>query len=157
MLDIDQYQQEILIPLIAGMAGFGNEAITTMTMIAAHESRGGTFVVQQESRIAKGLYQMEDFTHDSIWRNSDNIWSDATKLGIITKGQLAKNIQPSAERLIYDMRYATFMARKYLHMDKRPLPKGLESTAEYCCNYWNAGGKATPEKYLNDYLTWSGL
>jgi hypothetical protein len=36
-----------------------------------------------------------------------------------------------------------------------PLPKkDWMKMADYCKSYWNRTGKATPEKYLNDYLRW---
>ena len=160
MMDINQFQSEILIDTIAGMANFNSHVVTCMTMIAAHESLGCTYVVQNGGGPAKGPYQMETRTHDDVWRNSDNIWNDAFRLKIITQQEYLDNelgnssCHPHANRMIYDFKYATFMARKRLHMDVNPIPKTLESCAEYCKSFWNAGGKATAQEYYDDYNTW---
>lgn len=154
MMDINQFQSEILIDTIADMANFNSDVVTCMTMIAAHESLGCTHVVQNGGGPAKGPYQMETRTHDDVWNNSDNIWDDAYKLEFISYRDYANKKHPTADRMVYDLKYATFMARKRLHMDTNPIPKGLEACSEYCKEYWNAGGKATAEEYYNDYQKW---
>ncbi len=121
-----------------------DHCVELLAMIAAHESLGGKYRRQVGGGPALGLYQMEPTTHDSIWDHSDTIHGKALKLGI--KRDLSK--------LEFDDRYATFVARAYLAMDKNPLPKTPEAMAAYCKHYWNRTGKATPEKYLNDWQAW---
>ena len=120
------------------------EAVTLLCMIAAHESLAGKFRRQIGSGLALGLYQIEPETHDSIWDNSDTIHEVAAALGI----------ERNAHRLEKDDFYSTFVARHYLAMDVNKLPKDIESMAEYCKSYWNRTGKATPSKYMDDYLIW---
>ena len=119
-------------------------AVELLAMICAHESLGGKFRSQVGGGPALGLFQIEPETHDSIWGNSDTIRQRAAKHGIVRDlSQLENND-----------RYSIFVARHYLAMDANPLPKGLEAMSAYCKSYWNRTGKATPEKYLNDYLRW---
>lgn len=121
-----------------------DHCVELLAMIVAHESLGGKYRRQVGGGPALGVYQMEPATHDSIWNHSDTIHGKALKLGI--KRDLSK--------LEFDDRYATFVARCYLAMDKNPLPKTPEAMAAYCKSYWNRTGKATPEKYLNDWQAW---
>lgn len=121
-----------------------DHCVEILAMICAHESLGGKYRRQIGGGPALGVYQMEPATHDSIWNHSDTIHGKALKLGI--KRDLSK--------LEFDDRYATFVARCYLAMDKNPLPKTPEAMAEYCKSYWNRTGKATPQKYLDDYNRW---
>ena len=118
-------------------------AVTLLCMIAAHESHAGKYR-KQIGGIALGLYQIEPETHDSIWDNSDTINEVADALGITR----------DVSKLENDDFYSTFVARHYLAMDKNKLPTDIVSMAVYCKSYWNRTGKATPEKYLNDYENW---
>lgn len=120
-----------------------DNAVELLAMICAHESLGGKYR-KQIGGPALGVFQIEPATHNSIWDNSDSIKSRAMRLGI----------KEDVTRLETDDRYSVFVARHYLAQDANPLPKGLEAMASYCKSYWNRTGKATPEKYLNDYLRW---
>ena len=119
-------------------------AVELLAMICAHESLGGKHRRQVGGGPALGIFQIEPATHNSIWDNSDSIKSRAMRLGI----------KEDVNKLESDDRYSIFVARHYLAQDVNPLPKGLEAMAAYCKSYWNRTGKATPEKYLNDYLRW---
>lgn len=119
-------------------------AISTLGMIAAHESLRGKFRRQQGGGPARGLYQMEKPTHDTVWRESDTIHEVAEFLGYVE----------DFERLEHDDEYATFVARHYLAMDTQPLPTNPVDASRYCKEYWNGPGKATPEEYLHDWSLW---
>lgn len=122
-------------------------------MLCAHESGGGKHRRQLISKggmlvpegAARGLWGMEPPTHDSVWYNSDTINARASKYGIT---------RSDPDRMINDDVYALWMARHYIAMDKNPLPKTPEAMAQYCKDYWNRTGAATPEKYLNDWQLW---
>ena len=131
-------------------------AVDVLLMICAHESLG-TKYRKQINGPALGVFQMEPPTHDSIWANSDTIKSRAKKL----------NITKDVSKLANDDAYALFLARHYMAMDPKPLPKDLVSASHWCRGYWNGagfnpdgtakiegGGKATPEEYLRDYNLW---
>jgi hypothetical protein len=121
-----------------------DHCVELLAMIAAHESLGGKHRRQIGGGPALGLFQIEPTTHNSIWDNSDTIKSRAARFGI----------KEDVSRLETDDRYSIFVARHYLAMDVNPLPKTPEAMAAYCKSYWNRTGKATPEKYLNDYRAW---
>lgn len=123
---------------------YSENCVELMLMIVAHESVGGKHRRQIGGGPALSLYQIEPPTHDSIWDNSDSIKARAAKFGI----------KRDLSQLELNDKYATFVARHYLAMDKNPLPKTTEAMAVYCKSYWNRTGKATPEKYLADYNRW---
>lgn len=113
-------------------------------MLVAHESQLGKHRKQVGGGPARGLHQIEGDTEDSIWNNSDKIKENAAKFGIVRnkgRGEIDD---------IYDL----FVAAHYVMMDENALPKTIETMADYAKSYWNRTGKATPEKYLNDYNTW---
>jgi hypothetical protein len=121
-------------------------------MLCAHESLGGKHrrqLILKNGRLvpegkARGLFGIEDVTHNSIWDNSDSIRARAARFGI----------KEDFEKLEHDDRYSIWVARHYLAQDVNPLPKTPETMAAYCKSYWNRTGDATPEKYLNDYRAW---
>jgi len=92
-----------------------------------------------------GIFQIEPPTHNSIWDNSDTIKSRAARFGI----------KEDVSRLETDDRYSIWVARHRMLMDKNPLPKTTELMSKWCKDNWNtAAGKATADKYLNDYFRW---
>jgi hypothetical protein len=121
-----------------------DHCVELLAMIAAHESLGGKHRRQIGGGPALGLFQIEPVTHNSVWDNSDTIKSRAARFGI----------KEDVSRLETDDGYSIFVARHYLAMDRNPLPKTPEAMAAYCKSYWNRIGKATAEKYLNDYRAW---
>jgi hypothetical protein len=121
-----------------------DHCVELLAMIAAHESLGGKHRRQIGGGPALGIFQIEPTTHNSVWDNSDSIRARAQRFGI----------KEDVNKLETDDRYSIFVARHYLAMDVTPLPNTPEAMAAYCKNYWNRTGKATPEKYLNDYRAW---
>ncbi len=121
-----------------------DHCVELLAMICAHESLGGKHRRQIGGGPALGIFQIEPVTHNSVWDNSDSIRARAKRYGITE----------DVGRLETDDRYSIWVARHYLAMDKNPLPKTPEAMAAYCKSYWNRTGKATPEKYLNDWQAW---
>jgi hypothetical protein len=121
-----------------------DHCVELLAMLAAHESLGGKHRRQIGGGPALGIFQIEPVTHNSIWDNSDTIKSRAARFGI----------KEDVSKLETDDRYSIWVARHYLAQDVNPLPKTPEAMAAYCKSYWNRTGKATPEKYLNDYRAW---
>lgn len=123
---------------------YSAEAVTLLAMIAAHESGGGKYRRQIGGGPARGIFQMELETHKQVWLHSDTIKQRASKFGIVN----------DESKLELDDVYALFVARHYLAMDTKPIPKTLIEMSKYCKSYWNRTGAATAEKYLNDYNSW---
>lgn len=120
-----------------------DHCVELLAMIAAHESLGGKHR-KQIGGPALGVFQIEPVTHNSVWDNSDRIRARALRYGITE----------DVNKLESDDRYSIWVARHYLAQDPNPLPKTPEAMAAYCKSYWNRTGKATPDKYLNDWQAW---
>lgn len=139
--------KKIVTETLKEMNRFSPECVELLCMIAAHESMLGKYR-KQINGPALSLLQIEPFTHDSIWDNCDSIASLAKKLVI----------KRNTESLINDDRYAVFVARCYLLMDRNPLPKTVCEMGDYAKKYWNSdSGKASPEAYVNAYIKWREL
>lgn len=123
---------------------FSEHGLELLTMLCAHESHGGKFLRQVGGGPARGHFQIELVTHDSVWDNHDRIVQRAKAFGI----------KRDAALLETDLRYNVFVARHYLAMDTAPLPKGFMDMAMYAKSYWNRGGKATAEEYMRDLILW---
>lgn len=129
-----------------------DHCVELLAMIAAHESLGGKHrrqLISEGGKLvpkgaARGLFGIEPPTHNSVWDNSDSIRARAAKFGI----------KEDVANLESNDRYSIWVARHYLLMDKNTLPKTPEAMSIYCKSYWNRTGKATFEKYLNDYRAW---
>lgn len=127
--------------------GYSEDAVELMMMIAAHESELGFYLKQMEGGPARGLFGNEPKTHDATWEHGDSCKANAKLLGI----------EWSEMRLEYDFRYQIFIARQRLFMFSETIPgrRSLIKMGEYCKKHWNTEqGKATPEKYINDYLNY---
>ena len=118
--------------------------VELMCMIVAHESMQGKHR-RQVNGPALSLFQIEPPTHDDIWQNGPSMKARAKRFGIVQ----------NVASLETDDRYAIFVARHHLMRDPNPVPTTPEAMARYCKSYWNtASGKATAEKYLNDWEQW---
>jgi hypothetical protein len=125
--------------------GYSEDAVELMMMIAAHESLLGTYLRQVGGGPARGVWEMEELTHDDTWENGDSICANAQILGI----------ECAVEKLEYDLRYQIFMARQKLFMISEAIPSNrmVMKMAEYCKKYWNTEhGKATAYDYHEAYL-----
>jgi|VirMetMinimDraft_7_1064189.scaffolds.fasta_scaffold00306_43 hypothetical protein len=137
--------------------GYSGEAVMAIQMIIAHESEGGEYIRQKDccgDVGAFGATQIEKLTHNQTWKFGDSIWKNALNLKIISKTDFFLRKHPPVERLIYDLRYAVFMTRQKLFMAQGALPLNAKDMSVYLKKHWNGDGKATPEKYHNDFLRW---
>ena len=101
--------------------GYSPNTEKCMLMIAAHESRLGTFLKQNKGP-ALGPWQIEPATHDAVWEFGDTCKSNAKLL----------NIEWSEASLEYDLRYSIFIARQRLFMKPEAIPTTLSDIARYC-------------------------
>ena len=144
----------VIIPTLKEIPhGYSEQSVMASQMIVGHESSGGEYIAQTKGP-ALGVIQMEPMTHDDTWLHGDSIWKNAVLLGIITKYQRIMKKHPKSERLIYDLRYNVFMLRQKLFMDDEALPNNAKDMAVYLKKNWNGDGKATPEKYHDDFEGW---
>lgn len=135
----------------SGVPLAGTAAEELLLGTALHES-GGLRYREQLRGPALGLFQVEPFTHDDMWRYLD-----------ARKPALAKTIRtfftPAGDKieaalLRADDGYAVIMARvKYLSVPAALPPAGdLAAQAAYWKKYYNTPlGKGTVEQYIADW------
>lgn len=124
--------------------GQDQSATNLLLMTAGVESELFEYV-HQINGPALGGFQMEPFTHDDIWDNFINY-----------NRHLKERIKycPQAERMVYDMRYATIMARMLYYRFDEPLPDrdDIRGLAEYYKQYYNTyEGESTVEEAIDKY------
>lgn len=149
-LDKKQFQDNVLVPTLKELGLHSDEAVRLLSMILAHESMKGHYIVQTVGP-AKGVYQMEPATHDDIIK-----WLKAKKPELYLKIAAMGDKEPSAMKMVTDLDYATAMARAFLLRFPEALPNGSDAQlATYAKKRWNTyAGKATDSDYLKAYQSW---
>lgn len=150
MIDIKQFRENILSPSLSIIKHYSNDAEELLVFTCAAESNGGTYV-KQVGGPACGIFQMEPATHHDIWVNYIRTRNELTyPIGYC----LGINQIPLPERMIYDMAYATVMARiHYLRAPgKLPNKDDVEGMWEYYKKYYNTPlGKAKKAATIKKY------
>ncbi len=131
----------IIIPALQSM-GHGLSGESTVQLLlatAAQESHMGEFL-HQVNGPALGIYQMEPATFtDTIHRASNTL----AFIEIAT-----------SDRLVYDLRYATVVARAKYFLDPEPLPEANDINGIWTVykRVWNTPlGAATQQQFLANY------
>lgn len=163
----DQFRELVIRPTLKYLEPeipYSEEAEDLLFMTAAHESRLGSYL-KQINGPALGVYQMEPDTHADIWVNFLEYRDElAWLLDDLLSDRLDENYPDS---LVFDLRYATAMARVHYFRVKEALPKKdkfstyasyLKALSEYAKKYYNTElGKATADDYYKAFLTYKGL
>lgn len=148
MINSTQLREQVIRPVLQDMGYHSEAAENLLVMIAAHESKMGTYIKQIKGP-ARGIYQMEPATDKDIWttylhgRESLRVRVAKYKSGGSPEQDLTANLL-----------YQTAMARAFFLRFKEPIPAAndLQGLAEYAKKYWNTNaGKATPADYLTAY------
>lgn len=150
MLNINQFRELIVKSSLDDLLLYSQAAEELMVFTCAVESLGGTFL-HQISGPALGIYQMEPVTYNDIWQNY--IYSNGP-LTMRLFSNFDISSMPSESRLIYDLRFATAMARIHYARVKAPIPFAEDENAmwEYYKKYYNtASGKAEKEDSIKKY------
>ncbi|UJH95889.1 endolysin [Pantoea phage Nufs112] len=145
-----QLKERVIEPTLKQLGLYSSDAVELLLMIAAHESVKGEYIAQITGP-ARGIYQMEGATHDSIldWMEAKKPSLDKAIMSLVTESK--------ADTMMYDLRYATAMARVFFLRFPEALPSGsdVDAMAAYAKRRWNtSAGKATPADYKNAYLSW---
>jgi hypothetical protein len=147
MLDIKQFRELIVAPTLKEMNMWSLAAEDLMVGTAIMESN--LVFLQQKNGPALGVYQIEPNTaKDILFRylpdkpNIDNIMRDLFDY-LTTDWN---------NRLIYDLRFATAIARLKYWMVPRKIPETLEGQAEYWKQYYNTyKGAGKVSDYIHKY------
>ena len=146
MIKPEDLRNEIIKPTLKALAEFNpklySEAAVDLLMgTAAVESRLGYNLVQEHGP-ALGIFQMEEATHEDIWRYLER---DKNKL----LRELVRMMDVTAEAMVYNLKYAAAMARIRFWYVPEALPETLEGQAAYYKSYYNTHkGAGSVEKYL---------
>lgn len=150
MLNCDQLTELVIKRALYDLQLLSDDAVELMIFTCANESLGGSYL-HQVNGPALGIYQMEPATYNDIWHNYIQ-----HKSSILI--QLIHNFQaptmPNEDRLIYDLRFATAMARLHYARVSEPIPnaKDIKGIFEYYKKYYNtSAGKANWLNALNNY------
>ncbi len=150
MIDIKQLRELIIKPSLDKLQMYSIDAEELLVFTCACESLGGTYLKQIKGP-ALGIYQMEPNTYTDIWQNYIKNQGHLVNM-------LALNFNvtsmPLPERMIYDLQYATAMARLHYRRVKAPIPdhKNIDAVWEYYKKYYNTPlGKAEKEQSIKHY------
>jgi hypothetical protein len=150
MLDCSQFRSLIVEPVLSKLRLYSKNAEEILVFTCAAESLGGT-LLQQVKGPALGIYQIEPNTYTDIWVNYIRARNQLATLMAIHFGC---NKIPDFERVIYDLHFATAMARiHYLRMPGNlPDAKDIDGIWDYYKKYYNSEkGKAKKEDSIKKY------
>jgi len=142
-MNIDQFGKYIVEPTLKELGLYSLEAVQLLVATALTES--GLQYVKQLKGPALGLFQMEPETHDDIWGNYITYRNDlADKVSEIDMNCTANN-------MIWNLKYATVMARIHYLRVREPLPKmnDIDGMGRYWKKYYNTEeGKGEEEHFI---------
>lgn len=150
MLNINQFRELIVKPTLNDLMMYSKEAEELLVFTCATESLGGTYL-QQVKGPAIGIYQMEPATYNDLWHNY--IKSNG-KLMMLLFSNFMVNSIPDEARMIYDLRFATMMARIFYKRISQPLPFSgdIDGIWQYYKKYYNTPlGSANKEEAIKKY------
>jgi len=149
-MNLNQLKQDIITPTLSILQAYSDDAMELLIFTCAVESNGGEYV-KQINGPALGIYQMEPATHSDIWSNY--IRRNVRLQQIIGLNFNCPTV-PNTDRLVYDLRYATMMARLNYMRFPEALPdrNDHEALFEYYKKYYNTEfGKATKAESIKKY------
>ena len=150
-----QFRKCILQPALDALALYSEEAEELLVATMAQESLGGTYLCQDNGP-AFGIYQMEPRTHDDLW-NTILVRDQNVRWKIMKTLNTASN--PAASRMVWDLYYATFMARVFFLRITEPLPphNDIELIWQYYKSFWNTNlGSAQKDAFIKNYNVFIG-
>lgn len=150
MIKAAQLRDLIIVPTLKDLNQYSESAVELLLFTCAVESDGGKYLKQIEGP-ALGIYQMEPATYNDIWQN---YIKTRTELLLILLSSFSVYSMPDEDRLIYDLRFATVMAR--LHYSRIPLklpePSDTIGLWEYYKVHYNTlHGSATKLTSIQKY------
>jgi hypothetical protein len=149
MIDPFQLKTEIIEPVLKSLRLNSTAAVQLILGTAAVESDMGKYIRQKGGGPALGIYQMEPFTHNDIWRNF--LAYKHYLSGTVKKVHIESL---TSNDLIGNLWYSTAMCRVHYFRSKTALPEAndLKGLANMWKEVYNTKlGKGTPEKFIAKY------
>lgn len=151
-LDVDQFRALIVRPTLQDLGLWSPSAENLVLGTGIHESRLKYLdQIDKYSRPgpAFGVFQMEKFTHNDIWRT--HLWGKelGMKVGNLASRRFNAGA-PDALELIGNLKYAAAMCRAHYYRVREELPENnAMALARYWKQYYNTPlGAGTVEKAL---------
>lgn len=154
MIAIKHFRECIVRPALDQLQLYSLAAEELLVITCAQESLGGTYLMQNDARgypkgPALGPYEMERPTYYDLFYNFLNyrpmLWERLVGPTLYV---------PDAERMVYDLRYATGVARLNYYRFPKPLPDyaDIDALVRYYKKYWNTElGAATLKETRENY------
>jgi len=140
----------VITPALLDVELFSQKAVDLLLGTAAQESHLG-YYLRQISGPASGIYQMEPNTYKDIWGNYLYYKPELVKKIKMFYGEHVSN---NFEKITYDLRYATVMARIHYLRVAEALPEvgDVEGMANYWKKYYNTyKGKGITSDFIDNY------
>lgn len=142
-MDPYQFREYIVVPACKGLGPkyASKAAIRLLMATAAQETHLAQYVRQMNHGKGRGPFQMEPATLDDLYTNG-------------LDGRVSLLPPKSAARLVYDLRYATKVARLqyYRFPEQLPLPGDVDGMFTYYKKHWNSkAGAATHNKFVTNW------
>lgn len=163
-------RDHIIIPTLVAMSVvderlYSTAAVELLLGTAAKESNLGYYLKQHPTGPACGIYQIEGKesnvdTHQDLWRylnRSDKAELRKVIVSFLSSEQYLRlerdNLPVEDSELIYNLRYASAMARIRYWMVSEPMPAAgdREAQAHYWRNHYNRNPAIDPVKYIKSY------
>ena len=146
MLDPEQFRLRVIRPSLKRLGLHSRAAELLLLGTAITESKLSA-LVQNGGGPALGVYQIEPATHADIWRNYLTFRPVvAARVLILAAGGFGR-----AEQLIWNLGYATAIARLVYRRRPEPMPPAgdIPALAAYWKAYFNTtAGKGTAAKFI---------
>lgn len=151
MLKVDQLRELIIKPTLNDLVMNSPEAVELLIFTCANESLGGTYL-KQVNGPALGIYQMEPATYNDIWQN---FIVSRTSILLTLSSHFQAYRMPDEDRMIWDLRFATAMARLHYERVNQPLPDAKDTYGlwtYYKQHYNTAYGEAQKDQAIQKYV-----
>lgn len=149
-IDPTHFIQYILRPSLSKIDLYSEDAAKLLLGTALHETLLGKFL-HQLSGPALGVYQIEPDTHTDIWENYIK-FRQKLRMNILSMYPNLINCVDH-EKLIYDLQYATIIARLIYRRvpEKLPTKYSIIKQAEYWKTHYNTVlGKGCKSRYIQN-------
>jgi hypothetical protein len=157
MMDVVELREQIIRPALEQIGLWSAAAEELLMGTCAQESKLGHYNTQMGGGPARGIFQMEGFTHDDCWTNYLKYRPVLShNLMLLAYGHDVKYPVhiPDPDLMMTHHQYAAAMARvKYLRVDE-PLPAAHDilGMARYWKKYYNTpNGAGTVAEFSDHY------
>lgn len=151
-INVEQLRTEIIEKSLKNITThfYSESAVNLLLGTCAQESHCGTWI-KQINGPALGIYQMESPTYWDL-----NLYLKTRQSNLLERGlaQCGLTETPPASALVYNLRFATFMARAHYFRRPEPLPApdDIEGLGQYWKKFYNTEkGKGTVDEFVENY------